>query len=108
MLGKARPPYTDWAWTDLKRRVGGPDLLRLADGRWVAGVRLYDQGPVRMSLCWLDPESGQLTEWVALPSKGDCSYPGLVEHEGQLWVSYYSSHEGKTAIYLARVPITPK
>jgi hypothetical protein len=108
MLGKARPPYTDWAWTDLKRRVGGPDLLRLADGRWVAGVRLYDQGPVRMSLCWLDPESGQLTEWVALPSKGDCSYPGLVEHECQLWVSYYSSHEGKTAIYLARVPITPK
>jgi len=24
-----------------------------------------------------------------------------------LWVSYYSSHEGKTAIYLARVKIPP-
>ena len=33
----------------------------------------------------------------------DTSYPGLVWHEGQLWVSYYSSHEGKTSIYLARV-----
>jgi len=24
-------------------------------------------------------------------------------HEGLLWVSYYSSHEGKTSIYLAKV-----
>jgi hypothetical protein len=25
----------------------------------------------------------------------------------RLWVSYYSTHEGKTAIYLARVKIPP-
>jgi hypothetical protein len=108
MLGKARAPYTEWTWTDLGRRIGGPDLSRLSDGRWVAGVRLYDGGPVRTSLCWLDPDSGRLTEWVTLPSGGDCSYPGLVEHDGTLWVSYYSSHEGKAAIYLARVPIPAK
>jgi hypothetical protein len=27
----------------------------------------------------------------------------MVWHDGQLWISYYASHEGKSAIYLARV-----
>jgi hypothetical protein len=40
---------------------------------------------------------------VTLPSGGDTSYSAFGWHEGLLWVSYYSSHEGKTAIYLAKV-----
>ncbi len=101
-LGRARPPYRDWSWQDLGVRIGGPQLLRLPDGRLVAGVRLYDGG-ARMALCWLDPEAGRLTEFLKLPSGGDCSYPGLVWHGDELWVSYYSSHEGRTMVYLARV-----
>ncbi len=42
---------------------------------------------------------------LTLPSGGDTSYPGLVWHDDQLWMSYYSSHEGKTSIYLARIRI---
>jgi hypothetical protein len=42
---------------------------------------------------------------VTLPSGGDTSYPGLAYHAGLLWVSYYSSHEGKAAIYLAKVKL---
>ena len=42
---------------------------------------------------------------LALPSGGDCSYPGMVWHDGMLWVSYYSSHEGQTSIYLAKIAI---
>ena len=33
---------------------------------------------------------------------------GLVWHAGLLWVSYYSSHEGKTSIYLAKVRLPKK
>ena len=40
-----------------------------------------------------------------LPSGGDCSYAGMVEYEGVLWMSYYSSHEGKTSIYLAQIEV---
>jgi len=29
----------------------------------------------------------------------------MVWHANMLWVSYYSSHEGKTAIYLARLKV---
>ena len=31
--------------------------------------------------------------------------PGLVWHDNLLWMSYYSSHEGKTSIYLAKIKL---
>jgi hypothetical protein len=104
LLGRSQPPYTKWSWTDLGQRIGGPNLIRLPDGRLVAAVRLYDGG-ARTALCWLDPETGSFEEALALPSGGDTSYAGLAWHDGRLWVSYYSSHEGRTSIYLARVRV---
>lgn len=103
-LGKSRPPYKEWSWKKLNLRIGGPHMIRLRDGRFLAAVRLYDS-PVRTSLCWLDPEQGLLTEALRLPSGGDTSYAGLVWHDDHLWISYYSSHEGKTSIYLAKVKV---
>lgn len=103
-LGTARPPYTEWTWKDLGVRIGGPKMVRLPDGRFVAGVRLYDK-KVRTGLCWVDVEQGRLHEFLTLPSSGDTSYPGMVLHDGLLGVSYYSSHEGKTSVYLAKVKL---
>jgi hypothetical protein len=79
-------------------------MFQLPDGRIIAVTRLYDGG-TRTSLSWLDPQQGTLTEVLKLPSGGDTSYPGLVMHNGLLWISYYSSHEQRTSIYLAKVKI---
>ena len=123
-LGISRPPYTDWTWMDLGLRLGGPDLLHLPDGRWVATGRLYQtedeirKGRWWTSLLWLDPDLGTLTEFLELPSGGDTSYPGLVFHDDILWVSYYSGHENEgnlnenrtqkgANIYLAKVKLPP-
>ncbi|MFO7775441.1 MAG: hypothetical protein R6W89_06545 [Candidatus Hydrogenedentota bacterium] len=46
-----------------------------------------------------------MREFLELPSGGDTSYAGLVEYEDEIWMSYYSSHEEKSAIYLARLNI---
>lgn len=102
LLGIAAPPYKQWIWKDLTLRIGGPHLIALPDGRLIAAVRLYDE-PIRTSLGYLHPDTGQFRETLALPSGGDTSYPGLVYYDEHLWVSYYSSHEGKTSIYLAQV-----
>ncbi len=104
LLGISEAPYTSWEWKDVGTRIGGPAMLRLPDGRLIAAVRLYDGG-ARTALGWVDPDSGKFTECLKLPSGGDTSYAGLVHHDGLLWVSYYSSHEGKTSIYLAKVEI---
>jgi hypothetical protein len=103
-LGSAKAPYTDWTWKDLGLKIGGPHLLRLPDGRIVAGGRLYDKG-VHTGLLWVDPKEGKVIEFLRLPSGGDTSYPGLAWHDGLLWVSYYSTHEGKTSIYRAKVRV---
>ncbi len=104
MLGIAEAPFLQWEWKDLGVVIGGPHMIQLPDGRLLAAVRLYDRR-VRTSLCWIDPVNGQLTEFLELPSGGDTSYPGMVIHENHVWISYYSSHEGKTSIYLAKWPI---
>ena len=101
-LGKSQPPYDQWTWTELNARIGGPNMIRLPDGNIVAATRLYDGG-ARTSLSWVDVENGKLIECLKLPSGGDTSYAGLVWKDDLLWISYYSSHEEKTAIYLAKV-----
>lgn len=102
LIGVSRAPFTQWQWKDLGVKLGGPHMIAVEDGRLLAAVRLYD-GNVRTALCWIDPEKGSLKEFQKLPSGGDTSYAGLVLHAGNLWVSYYSSHEGKTSIYLAKI-----
>jgi hypothetical protein len=99
-VGTSAAPYTDWRWHETQHRVGGPNFVVLPDGRiWAAG-RSHTDG-VKTAV-------GRLSETgyepvLTLPSGGDTSYAGLVWHDGLLWVSYYSSHEGKAAIYLAKI-----
>ena len=99
-IGASHPPYRKWTWHDTGHRLGGPNFIRLPDGRLWAGSRAYTGDPTtilaRMTRNSFEPV-------LTLPSGGDTSYPGLVWHEGMLWVSYYSSHEGKSSIYLAKV-----
>lgn len=104
LLGISQSPFTQWQWKDLGVQIGGPHMIWIPDGRLLAAVRLYD-GRVRTSLCWVDPVAGTLTECLALPSNGDSSYAGMVVHEGEVWITYYSSHEGKTSIYLTQWPL---
>lgn len=107
-IGTSPPPYTNWNFTPTAVRLGGPDFLELPDGSLVAGSRDHSQGAPKLSLFHLTRD--RLTPALTLPSGGDCSYPALAWHDGRLWVSYYSSHEGKTSIYLAKVrwPPPPK
>jgi hypothetical protein len=102
-IGHSPPPYTDWRWHPAGMQIGGPNFLVLPGGAMVASGRLYRPKPDTnktfvgpMTLEAVIPE-------LVLPSGGDCSYPGLVWHDGLLWTSYYSTHEGRTSIYLAKI-----
>lgn len=108
LFGKASAPYRDWEWTRLSVRLGGPAMIRLPDGRLLTCGRRYadkeqqEWGSQWTELGFIDPECGTYSPDAKLPSGGDSSYAGMVVLDGQLWMSYYSSHEGKTAIYFAR------
>lgn len=101
-IGTSKPPYTSWTWHETAHRLGGPNFIRLPDGAlWAAG-RSHKGGVktvlARMGLAQYEPV-------LDLPSGGDTSYPGLVWQDGLLWMSYYSSHEGEAAIYLAKIKV---
>ncbi len=102
-LGVSKPPYKKWTWKSLGHYFGGPNLIRLPNGQWWAAGRKRIKGRSQTVLGRLDPKTAKLDSILVLPSGGDTSYPGLVFHDGKLWLSYYSSHEGKTSIYLAKI-----
>jgi hypothetical protein len=115
MLSVSEPPYNKWQWHDLKLFFGGPNFIRAGDW-WIAAGRIFRDagtrqpvlpgaGSPKTEIAWLDVENKSLTPILQLPSGGDTSYPGLVWRDGRLWVSYYSSHEGKASIYLAKVAL---
>lgn len=100
-IGSSKPPYTQWKWLETAHRFGGPNFTILPDGSMWASSRLHDPGGAKTTIARFGPDHYEPV--LKLPSGGDTSYPGMVWHDGLLWVSYYSSHEGKTSIYLARV-----
>ena len=105
MIGSAPPPFTEWSWKELPLALGGPELLVLDDGRMIAAGRRSEgvDGWRKRTVLGEVDLAGNWTELAVLPSGGDTSYPGMVLEGSELLVSYYSSHEGKSAIYLARL-----
>lgn len=106
VLGFSKYPYTDWSWSDLGIPIGGPKMIYIEkQKKFLAAIRLYGNNSARTSLCWIDEKKGEIKEVMCLPSGGDTSYAGMVYEDDILWISYYSSHEEKTSIYLAKVKI---
>ncbi len=106
MIGRSKPPYKDWTWNDAGVFIGGPDFIVLPGGGMYAGGRYFRQDGVTDPVTVLARmTAGSYQPVLTLPSGGDSGYPAFVFHEGKLWMSYYSSHEGNTAIYLARVSL---
>jgi len=102
LIGISSKPFKEWKWHESRHRIGGPNFIRLPDGSlWAAG-RSYPDG-YKTVLARFGAKTYEPV--LTLPSGGDCSYPGMVWHDGLLWMSYYSSHEGKANIYLAKIRV---
>lgn len=103
-IGSSFPPYEDWLWAEAHYHIGGPNFLILPKGQMIAAGRVLDITPYGYfcKTALFDMNLHQLQPILFVPSFGDCSYPGLVYQDPYLWMSYYSSHEGKSNIYLAK------
>ena len=103
-LGRARPPYRHWQWQDLGHYVGGPVMTLTSDNTAIVAGRQWQHAGPKTVVWTLNLSTASLQKQLELPSAGDCSYPGLVVQDGNLYISYYSSHEGGQArVYLAKV-----
>ena len=103
MLAKSKSPYTDWEYEKLDFQLGGPNFLFLNKNKLVMGTRKYtDERKTQILMTDLD---GNVKKTFVLPSGGDTSYPGMLIFNDQLWISYYSSHEEGSNIYLTKIPL---
>lgn len=135
-LGVGKPPYyQEWTWTNplvdwqgdgkarpvqevFRTHMGGPDMIRLRDGRLVAAARTLPparaDGTVapdrvdpddpegredgRVTLFLVDAKKSLLTAFAEVDGT---SYPGIVEHEGNIWVTYMGAD--RSGVFLAKV-----
>jgi acyl-CoA thioesterase-1 len=102
---EAVPPYATWT-----RRPAGVPHLSGHSVHTFRGVdyllsRSMDYAKKQTGTIIYTFAHGELTPYCVLPSGGDCSYAEAVEQGDSMLVSYYSSHEGATNIYLATVPL---
>ena len=118
---QAPPPYSQWTKREITAdigddQIGGPAILfpdnfKMPNGILLGAGRRFQSKPSaeqRTGIFLVDVAKASLTNLILLPSGGDTSYPGLIWHNQQLWMSYYSSHERKSAIYLAKIELTKK
>jgi hypothetical protein len=104
VIGTSRAPYKDWTWHDAGRPVQGPNFIVLDDGRMFYAGRDFPEKQARTVFGQMTAD--HCTPLITLPSGGDNSYPGLAQSTpGELLMTYYSSHEGKAAIYAARIAL---
>ena len=104
VLAESEFPYRNWSYNFLKVKLGGPNFLFFKGNRLILGSRYYEKTGSSTALLITDLQ-GNILKTIKLPSGGDTSYPGMVIFKNQLWVAYYSSHEGKANIYMAVIPI---
>lgn len=106
-IGNAAPPYQEWHWNETEYRFGGPNFLIFPEGNMWAGSRLYKlkKGKWHYNTALFTMSLNSFDPVLELPSSGDTGYPGMVYRNGLLYMCYYSSHEGKTMIYLATIDL---
>ncbi len=103
VIAESNPPYKEWKHTPITFRLGGPNFIFLNNKKLLIGTRMFD--PEASMGFYTTDLKGSVINSLKLPSGGDTSYPGMLIYKNKLWVSYYSSHQGKTSIYLAKIPL---
>lgn len=105
LIAYAYPPYTNWIKTkSYLTRLDGPALINVNDIIYAAG-RFDPEGREswfgmssvfgRKRTALYLVEDDKLTFLTELPSCGDTSYPGIVEKDGYLFISYYTNDVSK-------------
>ncbi len=99
VIGWADPPYKDWTFENTEYFIGGPDMYVIHEDLFLTCGRMYlDEGKARTVLSTANLK-GHIKPGVIFPSGGDTSYSDIVFFKNQYYISYYSSHDGKTSIY---------
>jgi len=105
IMGTSKSPYTDWTWEELDKPLESVNFEIIPINKVLLGTTLTDENGKYTAL--LQGKKGDtFHESFRLPSGGDTGHLGMFAIAGFVWLSYHSSHEGKTSVYYARIPFS--
>ena len=102
-IGISKAPYKNWKWQPAGMQIGGPNFIVLGGYDMFASGRQYGATWADSKTFFGHMDLKSVKSELVLPSGGDCSYAGMAWYDDLIWMSYYSSHEGPTDIYLAKI-----
>ena len=89
-----------WQWSDCDEEIACPKLIASKGKIYVAG-RSYKSG-VKTSVYKFNKRKKKLICIYQVSGGKDCSYPGIVCHRKQFYLSYYKGDVSSSDIYLAK------
>ena len=101
---EADPPYAEWKSRDAGVSHFSGHSVHTFKGVTYLLSRFLKSGKDYGAMIYTFAD-GKLTPYCEVPAGGDCAYLEAVEDGPNMLVSYYSTHEGSTNIYLAVVPL---
>lgn len=103
-IGKSHDNGRSWAWKQSSHRLGCPKMIHYKSSV-ILVARNTDEQP-HTSIYLYNNEKEDFDVICDLPDSGDCSYPGIVENNGYLYISYYQSKNNMHSdIYLAKLKV---
>jgi len=102
---EANPPYTDWNSRPANVSHFAGHSIHAFQGVTYFFTRTMDEKSRQAGLMIYIYADGKMEPYCRLPAGGDCAYAEAVEVGDNMLVSYYSSHEGATNVYVAEVPL---
>ncbi len=101
-IGVSKKPFTVWAWKEFPHFVRGPNMQLLPSGKlFLAAGSMMEYDKTYYAI--LNPKDLSVEKIMAFPSGGDTGYPGVIIEGKTALISYYSSHEGSTRVYIDRL-----
>jgi len=101
---ESAPPYTEWKQRDAGTHFSGHSVITIKGTTYLLSRTLDSTGKKSGTMIYTLAD-GKLQPYCALPSGGDCAYAEAAEMGDDMLVSYYSTHEGATSVYVAVVPL---
>jgi hypothetical protein len=101
-IGISKRPYKKWTWKSIPYYVRGPKLAKLPNGKIFLAAASMDQYD-KTYYAILNPTDFTIEKIKAFPSSGDTGYPGVIIEGTTALISYYSSHEGNSRVYITRI-----
>lgn len=102
VLAVSAPPYQNFTYYDVDEQLDTPNFIFLDENTICIAAQVYTKSTTQVLVADLE---GKILKRVPLPSTGENGYPGLVAHDGFVWVSYHTSNSGKPDIYMAKLPV---